>query len=133
MAKSKKDVSAAGAGKSGKTPGPVPASSAPPVSKNTPMPKAQPAKPTAGASAFATAGMTPAMVPNPPVPSARPAASAPAPVAPAKAKAPAAAPVTKDQVARRAYEIWVAKGRPAGLDLENWQQAERELGYKGGR
>ena len=35
--------------------------------------------------------------------------------------------VTRDQIAKRAYEIWVAKGRPHGKDLENWQQAEREL------
>jgi hypothetical protein len=34
---------------------------------------------------------------------------------------------SKDAVAKRAYEIWVAKGRPVGKDLENWQQAEREL------
>ena len=46
---------------------------------------------------------------------------------------PAAGGVKKpahDQVAKRAYEIWVAKGRPAGRDLENWQQAERELGLR---
>lgn len=36
--------------------------------------------------------------------------------------------VTSDQIAKRAYDIWVAKGRPVGLDLQNWQQAERELG-----
>ncbi len=36
-------------------------------------------------------------------------------------------PPTKDQIATRAYEIWVAKGRIAGEDLINWQQAEREL------
>ena len=35
-----------------------------------------------------------------------------------------------DQIAKRAYEIWIAKGRPAGRDLENWQQAERELGVR---
>ena len=35
--------------------------------------------------------------------------------------------LTHDQIAKRAYEIWVAKGRPQGKDLENWQQAEREL------
>lgn len=45
------------------------------------------------------------------------------------APAPAARP-THDQIAKRAYEIWVAKGRPAGRDLENWKQAERELGMR---
>ena len=34
---------------------------------------------------------------------------------------------THDMIAKRAYEIWVAKGKPVGKDLENWQQAEREL------
>ena len=32
-----------------------------------------------------------------------------------------------DQIARRAYEIWVQSGYVAGRDRENWAQAEREL------
>lgn len=32
-----------------------------------------------------------------------------------------------EQIAKRAYEIWVARGKPQGKDLENWRQAEREL------
>lgn len=32
-----------------------------------------------------------------------------------------------DSVARRAYEIFESKGRPIGMDLENWFQAEAEL------
>ncbi len=32
-----------------------------------------------------------------------------------------------EQIAQRAFEIWVAKGRPQGQDLENWQQAEADL------
>ncbi len=36
--------------------------------------------------------------------------------------------ISKDMIAKRAYEIWVAKGRPQGQELQNWQQAERELG-----
>ena len=36
-----------------------------------------------------------------------------------------------DEIARRAFEIWVAKGRPTGQDAVNWSQAERELA--GGR
>lgn len=34
------------------------------------------------------------------------------------------------EVAKRAFEIWVRKGRPVGRDLENWNDAERELGIK---
>lgn len=33
-----------------------------------------------------------------------------------------------DAVARRAFEIWERSGRPTGRDLENWLQAESELG-----
>jgi hypothetical protein len=47
-------------------------------------------------------------------------------VRPSFAPARPAAP-SKAAIAKRAYEIWVAKGRPVGKDLENWQQAEREL------
>jgi hypothetical protein len=34
---------------------------------------------------------------------------------------------THDLVARRAYEIWLAQGRPHGLDKEHWLAAEKEL------
>lgn len=34
---------------------------------------------------------------------------------------------THDQVARRAYEIYVANGRRDGHDLDDWLQAEYEL------
>lgn len=34
---------------------------------------------------------------------------------------------THDQISRRAYEVWIRKGCPTGQDIENWQQAEREL------
>ncbi len=34
---------------------------------------------------------------------------------------------SQEQIAKRAYEIWVARGKPQGKDLENWRQAEREL------
>ena len=36
-------------------------------------------------------------------------------------------PPRHDQIAKRAYEIWIAKGRPIGLDEQNWDEAEREL------
>jgi hypothetical protein len=88
--------------------------------------------------------------PAAPAPAATPAPAAPAYTPPAKpafmATRPPAAPVkppftvtatptpqpvkrtvTKEQIAKRAYEIWVAKGRRAGQDALNWQQAEREL------
>lgn len=34
---------------------------------------------------------------------------------------------THEQIARRAYEIWVQSGYVNGRDAENWAQAEREL------
>ena len=34
---------------------------------------------------------------------------------------------TRDEIAARAYWIWVELGYPAGRDLEHWLQAEREL------
>ena len=35
--------------------------------------------------------------------------------------------IPTDKIAARAYEIWLAKGRPNGHDQEHWFQAEREL------
>ena len=34
---------------------------------------------------------------------------------------------THEQIARRAYEIWIQSGYLTGRDSENWAQAEREL------
>ncbi|HEY1905562.1 MAG TPA: DUF2934 domain-containing protein [Myxococcaceae bacterium] len=34
---------------------------------------------------------------------------------------------THEQIARRAYEIWLLSGCVSGRDTENWSQAEREL------
>lgn len=34
---------------------------------------------------------------------------------------------THDQIACRAYEIWLQSGCVSGRDAENWAQAEREL------
>ena len=34
---------------------------------------------------------------------------------------------TQEQIARRAYEIWLQSGCVSGRDSENWAQAEREL------
>jgi hypothetical protein len=37
-------------------------------------------------------------------------------------------PPSRDDVARRAYELFQARGAEPGHDLENWLEAERELG-----
>ena len=34
---------------------------------------------------------------------------------------------TREQIAVRAYEIWLEKGSPAGTELEDWVEAERQL------
>ena len=36
----------------------------------------------------------------------------------------------RDAIAHRAYELYVARGRVAGHELEDWMQAERELSAK---
>ena len=35
--------------------------------------------------------------------------------------------VSRDEVAQRAYQLWVAAGQSIGRDLEYWLQAEAEL------
>ena len=35
---------------------------------------------------------------------------------------------TRSDVARRAYQLYEARGREDGLDIEDWLRAERELG-----
>lgn len=40
---------------------------------------------------------------------------------------PASATPTREEIARRAYEIYVARGRTGGHETEDWVQAEREL------
>jgi hypothetical protein len=37
------------------------------------------------------------------------------------------APVTDSDIARRAYDLYVARGGDDGHDLDDWLQAEREL------
>ncbi len=52
------------------------------------------------------------------------------PRAPRTKKAAAPQPVitvTHDQIAARAFLIWEAKGRPHGLDEQNWREAEAQL------
>jgi hypothetical protein len=36
-------------------------------------------------------------------------------------------PPAHEQIARRAHEIWLARGGGAGHEQEDWLQAEREL------
>lgn len=36
-------------------------------------------------------------------------------------------PPTHDEIAQRAFEIWLRKGCPAGCDEQNWLEAEQEL------
>jgi hypothetical protein len=46
---------------------------------------------------------------------------------PPVAQATTAAAPTHAQIAERARAIWIASGCVPGRDLENWQQAERQL------
>ena len=40
---------------------------------------------------------------------------------------------SRDEIARRAYEIYVARGKVEGREMEDWIQAERELSGKNHR
>ena len=35
--------------------------------------------------------------------------------------------VTENEIARRAYQLYLSRGREDGSDLDDWLQAEREL------
>ncbi|MCC7407789.1 MAG: DUF2934 domain-containing protein [Phycisphaeraceae bacterium] len=39
--------------------------------------------------------------------------------------------LTHDQIAKQAYLIWLAKGKPEGKDRENWIEAVRQLSTAG--
>jgi hypothetical protein len=45
----------------------------------------------------------------------------------AKATTPAAADPTHEQIATRAYEIWLQNGCQEGQDIQNWLEAESQL------
>jgi len=49
------------------------------------------------------------------------------------AQAGALAPASYEEIAARAYDLWVAQGRPEGRDHENWAEAERQLGVERAR
>jgi hypothetical protein len=55
----------------------------------------------------------------------KPAVATAADRAPRKAVRPAA--LTESDIARRAYDLYVARGREDGHDMEDWLQAEQEL------
>jgi hypothetical protein len=48
--------------------------------------------------------------------------------APAASATASRAQPTRDEIARRSYELFLAGGGIHGHDLEHWVQAERELG-----
>jgi hypothetical protein len=48
----------------------------------------------------------------------------------AAATAPAPEP-THEEIAARAYDLWIAQGCPHGRDHENWIEAERQLRAEG--
>ncbi len=60
-----------------------------------------------------------------PQPSAAPQVAEQTP-APAIAEAPAVS-IPREKVAQRAYEKWVARGRPVGTSTQDWLEAEAEL------
>lgn len=35
--------------------------------------------------------------------------------------------ITKEEISRRAYEIWEKAGRPTGCEAKHWAEAERQL------
>ena len=46
----------------------------------------------------------------------------------ARKTAPLTTTITENDIARRAYDLYLARGREDGHDVEDWLQAERELG-----
>lgn len=55
------------------------------------------------------------------------ASTAPVTTTPAIAAVPTSNAPNHEQIARRAYEIYEARGQTTGHELEDWIQAEREL------
>jgi len=44
---------------------------------------------------------------------------------------PAFIVLSVEDIAKRAYELYVERGRAEGLDREDWRRAERELAVRG--
>jgi hypothetical protein len=59
-----------------------------------------------------------------PGPAAAPVEATPAPAAPL---VETTFDIPRDKVAQRAYEKWIAKGRPVGSSHQDWLEAEAEL------
>jgi hypothetical protein len=102
----------------------------PTSSKRTSSTATETPEPTGAQSETAPAGET--HRPARPSPGPRPPRGAAAIPAPRKAEVHrvtlALRPLpTQEQIALRAYVIWVQSGYLAGRDAENWAQAEREL------
>lgn len=74
----------------------------------------------------ASTGAKPKAVVQAVKPTAAPAKPNPAPKA-AAGKTPISAAPSTEQISKRAYEIWLRKGRPLGQDTQNWLEAEAEL------
>lgn len=92
-----------------------------------------PRKPVSTKSApRASTGTKPKAVAQAVKPTAAPAKSKPVTKVPAKpaAKVPISAAPSTEQISKRAYEIWLSKGRPLGQDTQNWLEAEAELKAK---
>jgi len=56
-----------------------------------------------------------------------PARAASASAADRARKLPASPAVSNTDIARRAYDLYLSRGREDGHDIEDWLQAEREL------
>jgi hypothetical protein len=41
-------------------------------------------------------------------------------------------PRTHDEIAKRAYAIWLKEGQPAGREADHWRMAEDELAHEDG-
>lgn len=64
------------------------------------------------------------------VDAAAPATVSPAPIAVAVAVAFAPDPVSEpsdEEIAARAYDLWLSQGRPGGRERDNWIEAEQQL------
>jgi hypothetical protein len=92
-----------------------------PTSKSSQKSVSPPPPPAVTASNTAAAPVTQAQAPK----EIKPAAAAPA-VQAASVATPRPAP-SQEQIARRAYELFLARGGEHGHHDEDWNQAERDL------
>ena len=100
-----------------------------PAQKKSPAQNAEEPKPrgpsTQAAGAEATARRSePTKTPVSKARTGGPAVAEPRSGAPRAGALPSA---SYEEIAARAYDLWVAQGRPEGRDHENWIEAERQL------